>query len=56
MKDKIRFFTDEEGVETIEYALIAALIAIAAVVAATFLGGEVSSVYQNVGEIVCNSH
>ena len=51
MKKKlISFFKDEDGIETIEYALIAALIAIASIAAATFLGEEVNEVYQNVGD------
>ena len=49
MKKKlISFFKDEEGIETMEYALIAALIAIAAIVAARWLGTEVSNTYSNV--------
>jgi pilus assembly protein Flp/PilA len=53
MKEKlIRFFKDEDGIETVEYALIAALIAIAAIVAATFLGTEVSETYDNVAQVL----
>ncbi|MGD9384471.1 MAG: Flp family type IVb pilin [Desulfobacterales bacterium] len=56
MKEKlIKFFKDEDGIETIEYALIAALIAIASIVAATFLGKEVSNVYQNVGDVLSSA-
>ncbi len=51
MKEKlIKFIKDEDGIETIEDALIAALIAIASIAAATFLGEEVNEVYQNVGD------
>ena len=51
MKEKlIKFIKDEDGIETIEYALIAALIAIASIAAAMFLGDEVNTVYQNVGD------
>ena len=51
MKEKlIKFLKDEDGIETIEYALIAALIAIASIAAATFLGDEVNDVYCNVGD------
>ncbi|MBW2644014.1 MAG: Flp family type IVb pilin [Deltaproteobacteria bacterium] len=50
MKEKlIKFLKDEDGIETIEYALIAALIAIAAIAAATFLGDEVNDIYSSVG-------
>ena len=49
MKRKlISFFKDEDGIETIEYSLIAALIAITAIVAARWLGTEVSETYSNV--------
>ena len=50
MKEKlIKFLKDEDGIETIEYALIAALIAIASILAATFLGQEVNSTFSTVG-------
>ncbi|MEA1946072.1 MAG: Flp family type IVb pilin [Thermodesulfobacteriota bacterium] len=53
MKEKlIKFFKDEDGIETIEYALIAALIAIGAIVAAVYLSGEVNATYSNVGDVL----
>ena len=53
MKEKlIKFLKDEDGIETIEYALIAALIAIASILAATFLGQEVNDVYSSVGSVL----
>ena len=56
MKEKlIKFLKDEDGIETIEYALIAALIAIASILAATFLGSEVNDVYSGVGSVLQNS-
>ena len=56
MKEKlIKLFKDEDGIETIEYALIAALIAVASIVAATFLGEQVNSVYSTVGNELQNS-
>ena len=49
MKKKlIGFLKDEEGIETIEYALIAALIAIATIAAARLLGTGMSTVYNDV--------
>jgi pilus assembly protein Flp/PilA len=46
------FFTkliqDEAGVTAIEYGLIAALIAIAAIVAMTSLGGSLSSTFSHI--------
>ena len=56
MKEKlIKFIKDEDGIETIEYALIAALIAIAAIVAARWLGTEVSETYSNVAAVLNES-
>ena len=53
MKKKlISCFKDEDGIETIEYALIAALIAIAVIAGATFLGGEVNEIYSEVGSVL----
>ena len=53
MKKKlISFLKDEEGIETMEYALIAALVAISVIAAATFLGGEVNEIYSGVGSII----
>ncbi|HAR63915.1 MAG: Flp family type IVb pilin [Candidatus Margulisiibacteriota bacterium] len=43
------FIKDEEGQGLVEYALIAALIAVAAIVALTFLGGTVSNKMKAVG-------
>ena len=40
--------TDKRAVTAIEYALIAALIAVVIVGAATTLGGQVSSTFNNV--------
>jgi len=50
------FFTkmlkDEQGATAIEYGLIAALIAIAAITAMTSLGGELSNTFSTVsGEL-----
>ena len=56
MKEKLmKFIKDEDGIETIEYALIAALIAIASIAAATLLGTEVSEVYDTVQETLNNA-
>ena len=40
----------EEGQDLAEYALILALIAVAAVAALTFLGGEVNAIMNRVGD------
>ena len=56
MKDKlIKFIKDEDGIETIEYALIAALIAIASILAASLLGDEVATTYNKVTNELQNS-
>ncbi len=39
---------DEEGATAIEYGLIAALIAVAAITAMTSLGGSLSTTFNNV--------
>lgn len=52
MERLVRFLKDEEGVTSIEYALIAALIAIVIVIALSFVGNEVSETYENVASQV----
>ena len=44
-----RFFAREEGQGLAEYALILALIAIIAIAALLFLGGQISTILSNVG-------
>lgn len=44
----IRLLKDEEGASAIEYALIAALIAVAIIGGATALGGEAGDVFQSI--------
>ena len=56
MKKKlISFLKDEDGIETIEYALIATLIAIAVIVGATFLGEEANDLFNGVGSVLEDS-
>ena len=56
MKEKlIRFLKDEDGIETIEYALIAALIAVASIVMAKLLGTEVNNVFNTVATELQNA-
>ena len=47
-----RFSQDEEGQGLAEYALILALIAIVAIVALIFLGGQISTILNQVGTSV----
>ena len=46
MKLLKRLFMEEEGVTLIEYALIAALIAVVAIVALIFAGEQVDSIFS----------
>jgi pilus assembly protein Flp/PilA len=41
---------DEKGVTAIEYALIAALIAVASILTMQYLGGEVEQTFNYVGQ------
>lgn len=53
MKTKlINFFKDERGVTAIEYGLIAALIAVVIIAAATFVGTSLSNTFSFVGSTV----
>jgi pilus assembly protein Flp/PilA len=45
----LKFFRSERGQGLAEYALILALIAIAAVVALTFLGGVIGHILSQIG-------
>lgn len=46
------FLTQEDGQDLIEYALLAALIALAAVVAMTATGTSISNLFANVAGII----
>jgi pilus assembly protein Flp/PilA len=45
-----KFFKDEEGATAIEYGLIAALIAVAAIAAMSSLGGNLSNTFNKVND------
>lgn len=45
-----RFVKDESGATAIEYGLIAALIAVGIITAATNLGTELSSIFKRIGD------
>ncbi len=47
-----KLFKNEEGATAIEYGLIAALIAVAAISAMSFLGDEVSGTFTQAGTAV----
>jgi len=44
-----QFAKDESGATAIEYGLIAALIAVGIIVAASFLGGSLASLFNKIG-------
>lgn len=44
-----RFAKDESGATAIEYGLIATLIAVALIVGATYLGGQLNSTFNYIG-------
>jgi pilus assembly protein Flp/PilA len=54
MKTIHRFLKDESGATAIEYGLIAALIAVAIIAAATLLGNGLSGLFNGVGAKLVN--
>ncbi len=48
MHTLFQFIHDEEGADLAEYALVLVLISIAAIVAMTTLGGQISAVFQKI--------
>lgn len=51
----LRFIADEEGQDLIEYALLAALIALAAITAMQNLGGAINSKFNSVSSQLGNA-
>ena len=51
-----KMLKDEQGATAIEYGLIAALIAIAAITAMTNLGGELSNTFSNVDNTLATAN
>jgi pilus assembly protein Flp/PilA len=49
MNTVARFLNDESGATAIEYGLIAALIAVGIIAAATTLGGSLSDLFNRIG-------
>ena len=47
-----RFIRDENGASLVEYALLVALIALAAIIAIKFVGSSVSSEFDKIGSEV----
>jgi pilus assembly protein Flp/PilA len=55
MHTMIQFLKDEKGATAIEYGLIAALISVAAIVAMTNLGQNLSTTFSNVATGLSNA-
>ncbi|NGP17253.1 Flp family type IVb pilin [Devosia aurantiaca] len=55
MKIFARFAQDESGATAIEYGLIAALIAVAIIAAATALGGNLSNLFNRISTRLNNA-
>jgi pilus assembly protein Flp/PilA len=43
---------DDEGATLVEYSLVVALISVACIVAITYLGGKVKSIFSTIGNSV----
>ena len=54
MKTVARFMNDESGATAIEYGLIAALISVGIIAAATFLGNGLSGLFNGIGTKLAN--
>jgi pilus assembly protein Flp/PilA len=50
MATLVQLLRNEEGATAIEYGLIAALIAVAAITALTSIGGSLNKTFTNVGD------
>lgn len=55
MKNLIATFVkDESGATAIEYGLIAALVSVAMITAASYLGNEIKGTFNDVGDAMAN--
>ena len=54
MNTVARFMNDESGATAIEYGLIAALIAVGIIAAATTLGNGLGNIFNNIGNRLNN--
>lgn len=48
MDKLIKFFKDEEGAESVEYAMIVSLIVLAIIAVVTLLGGTLNNIFSEV--------
>jgi pilus assembly protein Flp/PilA len=51
-KKLIQFFKDEDGVTSVEYAIMAALIALVVIAGATILGQNTNATFETVAGVV----
>jgi Flp pilus assembly pilin Flp len=52
MKTFLRFLTNEEGVETMEYAIVASLIVLVAVTAIATIGPKLKVFYEDLAALI----
>jgi pilus assembly protein Flp/PilA len=52
IKKLIQFFKDEDGVTSVEYAVMAALIALVVIAGATYLGNQTNDTFKAIGDKV----
>ena len=50
-----RFIREDDGVTAIEYALIAALIAVAIITSLELLGGSISATFEELEDAIANA-
>lgn len=50
-----RFIREDDGVTAIEYALIAALIAVAIITSLELLGGSISETFEEIEDAISNA-
>ena len=56
MKTLMRFIKDERGIETSEYAIMLVLIAIALIVAITFLRNAIANAFNATGQTIDSAY
>jgi pilus assembly protein Flp/PilA len=52
IKQFIKFFKDEDGVTSVEYAIMAALIALVVIAGATVLGNNTNDTFNTVAGVI----
>jgi pilus assembly protein Flp/PilA len=52
IKKFMKFFKDEDGVTAVEYAVMAALIALVVIVGAGYLGTQTNTTFETVGDAI----